>query len=619
MPDFAAFFSNQTNMTDRVSVFTRLSECHRDRLGAETRHIEHTPNTSVIVTDSNMKSTPTFFIKPDKSGWIVVKGVIFDIEDKEKKPARLEDILELFLSGNSNTLNRYEGAFALAAWDEGRKQGWVVNDQASILNLYFGEYQGGLYVTTNALTLARILKIPLDPSAVQEFLALNVVLSPSSLFLGLKRVNVGEHVLYTAGRVQYRQHWRPYKEIVNFKASREAAEAIDEVIVDRLARLCGDSDSILCDLTGGYDSRLVLSAALAGGKKPTTTVFGSEGDLDVQTARYVSQALGCRLEFINEQQAQENPIAADLRRELLYRTNGELPFNAIHKHALIRPSIAASFDLHLIGSGGELFRYFPWKQDLVGIGQRRLANIESTVKYRYKVSPPKMSLFNDNWVPGFHAELARRIEEVCRAEPDALVTQQLDAAYVWKMTSHSTLYISSLYNWLPTVAPLLTAGVVEAAVSVPWKMKLTSQLQRQLIYCNSPLAAHAKTNYGATAEPMSLKNSHLELWQGIKQVADMVNKLERKLLKGAISKKIASVAPPKLQSSAWLTCELREFLSQETMFSREMYRNDGLRSLLAGSDTDWRNDSMTLIKLLNIEILCRELEFTPPHDFLSSG
>src|SRR3712207_1627658 len=170
---------------------------------------------------------------------------------------------------------------------------------------------------------------------------------------------------------------------------------------------------------------------------------------------------------------------------------GELPFTEAYHHLLSRPQLAQEFDLHLMGGGGELLRYFPWGQEFFGIGRRRLASVNRLLDYRFLDVAPPPSLFSQNWLPALRSRLRARIEAICGEQPGTRTTQQLDAVYAWKRTNHESLYISAVYDWLPSVAPLLSAGVVKAAVSMPWKMRLTSQLQRRMIHAMSPRAAGA--------------------------------------------------------------------------------------------------------------------------------
>src|SRR3712207_5446586 len=259
------------------------------------------------------------------------------------------------------------------------------------------------------------------------------------------------------------------------------------------------------------------------------------------------------MEYFNTPLLWRVEITPDMRQELLYRTNGELPFTEVYHHLLSRPKLAHEFDLHLMGGGGELLRYFPWGQEFFGIGRWRLASVNRLLDYRFlDVSPPP-SLFSQNWLPALRSRLGARIEAICREQPGTRTTQQLDAVYVWKRTNHESLYISAVHDWLPSVAPLLSAGVVKAAISMPWKMRLTSQLLRRMIYAISPRAARAAaTVYGATAEPTSFKNVHLAAWQSAKRAAHLFDKLDRIVLKGTLTKRLPSRRAPLEEHKSFL-------------------------------------------------------------------
>src|SRR3712207_1024411 len=235
---------------------------------------------------------PQFYAREDGSGWIVVKGQIFDVSS-QTPAVDLKELLHQFLTENSPDLNRYEGTFALAVWDARKRQGWAVNDQVSMLNLYYGEYDGGLYVSTNAISLARALGLGLDPRGVQELLARNYagVLAPTTMFAGLRRVDIGEHVRYRAGTLSCGKHWHWYEPEASYWSIREAADSAAAVVVDRVARYAASASPVISDLTGGLDSRLVASAADTAGLKPAVTVNGPPDHQDVRIAHRVAEIM----------------------------------------------------------------------------------------------------------------------------------------------------------------------------------------------------------------------------------------------------------------------------------------------------------------------------------------
>src|SRR3712207_6613890 len=109
------------------------------------------------------------------------------------------------------------------------------------------------------------------------------------MFAGLRRVDIGEHVRYRAGMLSRGKHWHWYEPEVSYGSIREAADAAAAVVVDRVARYATSASPVLCDLTGGLDSRLVASAASTAGLKFTVTVNGLPDHQDVRIAHRRSE------------------------------------------------------------------------------------------------------------------------------------------------------------------------------------------------------------------------------------------------------------------------------------------------------------------------------------------
>jgi hypothetical protein len=615
MSNFVAFFPS-SDCPQAPRSFSELNRIFRGPLQAG--HVQtEVLNGAAILCERSFDRAPRFYAQEDGAGWIVVKGHIFDVRS-ESPIVDLEELLHHFLAEDLADLNRYEGTFALAVWDARKQQGWAVNDQTSMLNLYYGEHDGGLYVSTNAISLARALGLGLDPYGVQELLARNYagVIAPTTMFAGLRRVDIGEHVRYRAGALSRAKHWHWYEPEASYGSIREAADTAAAVVVDRVARYATSASSVLCDLTGGLDSRLVASAACAAGLRFAVTVNGPPDQQDVRIAHRVAEIMQWDMRYFNTPLLWTAEITPDMRRELLYRTNGELPFTDAYHHLLSRPMLAEEFGLHLMGGGGELFRYFPWGQEFFSIGRRRLASVNRLLDYRFLDVAPPPSLFSRNWLPALRSRLGARIEAICREQPGTRTTQQLDAVYVWKRTNHESLYMSATYDWVPSVAPLLSAGVVKAAVSMPWKMRLTSQLQRQMIYAMSPRAAGIATVYGATAEPTSFKNVHLAAWRAAKRAAHLFDKLDRILFRGVFTKRLSSRRAALEKHKLFLMHQAERQLDPKSMLSRALYTTEGLHRMLGGSDEERQARYWVIMRLATVEALCRELGFEPEEDFL---
>ena len=428
MSDFTTFFSDREQKHVPKS-FPTLDSIFRNTLNADHVQSKIACGASILLTKS-FGQEPQFYEKKDGSGWIVIKGIIFNIQTKIPN-VDFDKLLGHFLNEEIENFNDYEGSFALAAWDAKKKKAWVVNDQASMMNLYFGEHEKGLYVTTNALSLARSLGLKLDPYAVQQLLVRIETLAPASMFSGLQRMNIGEHICYKNKMVVLQKHWSGYEATKEYHNINEAANAIASKVVDRLSRFASNKVPLLCDLTGGYDSRLIACAAHAANLDFAVTVNGPPDLDDVQIGKLVAQKMNWEMEYFNTNTFWTEEISSEIRRELTYRTNGELRFNDIYHQLSSRPILNKNYNIHVIGGGGELLRYFPWSQEFFNIGRRKLANIDNALNYRYLPDKnPVFTLFKHDWYPAFCSLLRKQIERICNEQSDQLTTQQLDAVYL---------------------------------------------------------------------------------------------------------------------------------------------------------------------------------------------
>ena len=612
MSDFVAYFGSAEPALV-PDAFGPIARALRDRLDAERVDSRVVAGAALLTTTAAGRST-RFAVKPDGTGWIAAKGRLVDVRTRDGH-VDLLDLLDLFLDEKTEALNRYEGAFAAVAWDAVTRRGWAVNDQASLMNLYYVADGGGLYVATTALALARALRLALDPDSVREFLARGALLTPASMFRTMRRLDVGEHLVCARGSVQIGRHWSAYAPTTPYRTTVDAAAAAGETLVDRMTR-CAGGDRVITDLTGGLDTRTILSAICASGHRPAVTVNGPAELDDVRVARQVADRLGLDMRYFDTPSFWTREVDAGLRRDLVHRTGGELPFTSVYHLALSRPLLARDHGLHVFGCGGGFLRYFPWGQEFLGIGRRRRANIDNLLRYRVFYEPLSASVVAADIIAPVASRMRARLTAICDEEPDTLTTQQLDAVHVWKMTAHSSLYLSAGYNWLPTVAPLLTAGVIRVAVGMPWRLRLTSQLQRRVIAHLCPAAARLPTNYGGTAEPTGVRNLHGAAWRTAKRGGFLAAKLDRVLLNGAVARRLSSRVAAPTARVPFITDELRAFLRPERMWSRHLYADGPLDALVntpepSPSRTAW------IARIATVETLCRELDVRPEPGFLS--
>ncbi|RJO63475.1 MAG: hypothetical protein C4523_20220 [Myxococcales bacterium] len=609
MADFTAFFNSGAAGAAPPEAFKSIADWRREVLRAEEADVFHTPGASLLRLAENGR---TVAFHADERGWIAVKGLIYDAyaaRPEVSLPRLLADVTEW----ETADLNRYEGVFALVAWDAKRRAAIVVNDQAAIMNVYYAEGRGGFWVTTSPIPLGRALGIPLDPEGAREFFDRGIVMVPNSILEGVKRPWFGEHIVYREGRLGRHRHWLPYRDEADVRSMDEAAARVAAPLIDRFQRLKAMEQRVVADLTGGYDSRLTACAAGFVGLPFDATVNGEDDEDDVIRAKAVALGMGWKLHHFRRQSFWTVPIDASLRRELTGRVRSEQPFTAYYHQMLSRRVLARDYDLIINSVGGEIVRNYNFGQEFLSIGRRKRANVDNILFYRFLYDPPPpQGAFKADWRPLFIEDMRRRVAAVCDLGPGTLTTQQADAAFLLKMTGHLSLGVSTVYDWLPVAVPQMSAGMIDVFVSTPWRYRLTSLLERRIAHMLSPRVAAFPTGYGSTAGRPSLKTLHREIWQVADQARHLLRKLDQVALGGVVTKRYSR--PPAPQPP-YLTPEFRDFVNPASLYTRDLYHADFLDRVL-GDEAAIRANERLALRMATLEQLCREIDFRPPGDLL---
>jgi hypothetical protein len=220
-------------------------------------------------------------------------------------------------------------------------------------NDYFGVYH--LYETRGVVTssllaaAATLPKLELSRQALYEYLFDAAVYGGETLFAGVRRLGVGRGPRHA-----------PVAE--SFDEQVDAATA-ELVAYFRMLRT-GFGDEPLLGFSGGYDSRLLLAAALKAGLRPRLFVGGAAGTTDVRIACAIADGERLALEHLDTASLDSPPperFPAIVEEKLAYY-DGLGIRGAINDgeeyHWRVRRMARASVELN--GGGGEIYRDF-WK------------------------------------------------------------------------------------------------------------------------------------------------------------------------------------------------------------------------------------------------------------------
>ncbi len=226
----------------------------------------------------------------DGTVWITYNGEIYgfaelrtELERRGHRFASATDtevILHAYEEWGIACLERLNGMFAFALWDQGRAKLFLVRDRLGIKPLYYGRFGDTLAFASDTRALIDLpwVRKAIDPGALTCYLLYKYVSGEASIWQGLSRLLPAHYLEYDlgTGTSRSRRYWhlplltRPW----SFESACEEFADLFETSVKN----CLVSDvPIGLFLSGGYDSSAIAYAATRWSPHINSFCIGFEG------------------------------------------------------------------------------------------------------------------------------------------------------------------------------------------------------------------------------------------------------------------------------------------------------------------------------------------------------
>ncbi len=186
--------------------------------------------------------------------------------------------------GVERTLERANGMFAFALWDEQERELILARDRCGEKPLVYFWNGATLAFASELKALAGFHGARLDPAAVDAYLALGYVPAPLAIFRDCHKLPAGHLLRFRAGRIEIRRWWLPEGAMRPLASPEgtpsllvrpEGCSTLREVLADAVRwRLRADVPVALA-LSGGVDSSIIAAESVDAGARPEafTVVF----------------------------------------------------------------------------------------------------------------------------------------------------------------------------------------------------------------------------------------------------------------------------------------------------------------------------------------------------------
>lgn len=538
--------------------------------------------------------------------WLLVAGTLV-LPGGPASELGLADFLADVLARGAAALAGCDGQFGLVIHDARSGTILVATDPLGYFGVYIGEARGMTYVSTAALPIASAIDAQLDELGVGTFLRAGKVFGEQTLWQGVERIAPATVVTLAAGRRRSEVYWRASVDpAVGRLPLSDVVDATGSRIVDGLRHQLAGEGTVWSDLTGGFDTRLLVMSLHRAGVAFDCEVVGPEGHPDVRIAMQVAAALGrsCERFDLPVDWVDRAPGRIDAA---LGHADGHLDVLATLRALWVHEAEAGRHRLLLSGMGGELWRGPIWWPERRRLGRsttvhydRQLWSIMHPVDETVLVRPDRERV---------RAALAARFRAIGEQDPDEMNTVKLDRLWLYRETAHAGAWLSLGAGIIRIMTPLFSPAIVGYAMSVDPRWRSGNHVVRHLFERAAPALAGIEVEGRGPAGPIRLRTVHRTLPSRIARLRRMAQKagqvaLDRKVL--------PRERDEGFDRAAWRRAIVAALqgsgaLDTGSMVTADLYDPARLAALIARSTQPGFGDEPLLGRIATVELAARKV------------
>jgi len=521
----------------------------------------------------------------ETGSWLAAAGTFFH----RSGDGRPEYLLQQYLTVGAHGLaSNLDGFFVIVAADGRSREIVVITDIIGSLHCYYRQFAAGIAISTSSLVLAQLDAVSPDVVGCQEFLGTGVIYENRTLYNEVKKLPPATIAIFQDGhKVEQGQYWNLSSLAPESLSADHATEALWENLTSAASSINGQFDSIVCDLTGGYDSRAIAAAFLVGQRRFATVVSGPPNTGDVIVSRGLAEMLG--LEHVHYP-PDEIAISSEDLKATMHLTDGEYDLIEYLAVARIHRDLSQRFQISINGSFGEVARGYWWELLFPHTGARSKLDSYRVAARRYALSSA-----SDLFQPQHRMNLVQHIQGVVdrsiagfEAYPN---TFQMDVAYLrMRMQRWQGRIASSTSRIWPCLSPFMFRSALETMLQAQFAVRRRSLLVRLMLAKYQPQLAVYPLEHGNPALPTTWK-TFPKFWPLVPYYAGKaIGKIERKVLRKPA---VVEAQSPRLQ--LWELDEVKSLLQPGAMKSVCILDPSAVTAFLESSqkpefsqDAEWR-------------------------------
>lgn len=440
---------------------------------------------------------------------LVYNGELYNTEDIRKELLLLghkfkghsdtEVLLKSFCQWGEDCLEKLNGIFAFAVWDEKRKKLFIVRDRIGVKPLFFYPYEDGLIFGSEIKTLLAnpIVKPEIDENGLKEIFFIGPGrTSGQGIIKNVFELKPGECATFTKENgLQKRMYWK-IKAREFHDTLEETIEKSRSLLKDSISRQLVSDVPLCCFLSGGLDSSIISKFSSdffkEHNKGQLTTYSVDYADNQKYFKKNIFQPnsdekyIKMMSEYINSKHKnviiKNQDLADALYDSVIAR---DLPAMADIDSSLLLFCKEVKKDFTVVLSGecaDEIFGGYPWyhNQDIL---------FEETFPWSRSTEVREGILrkgFLKDGQDYLNEKYKQTISSVDKLPTDSKLNSRMREMFILNVSWFMQTLLDrkdrmSMYNGLEVRVPFCDYRIVEYAYNIPWEVKALNGREKGLI------------------------------------------------------------------------------------------------------------------------------------------
>lgn len=430
-------------------------------------------------SDSRIKSFYT------KDYTVYYAGFIF-ISGKKQGEESIRYLIDDFLQSNQLPFSKiYGNYFVYIEFSDSDKQ-LIFTDHSGMFKIY--RYKD--FISTSFLelvdTFQELDSEDLDFEAITEFLFFGSCYLNKTYLKPIQTLD--EFSYYTYENNQLKTYSKEVEPITT-----PSKINLDVFFKDLIYAISDNKVSL--DLTGGNDSRLIMSYFYKNNASFELAIGGKEGHPDVEIADKLAKRINRDFyPFIHH----IKKFKLDEFYEIFEKVDGLSGLPDYHRnHFLQKQRLKRKVEIQLSGQGGELYKDSWWIQDFPFYNKKSV-NFERFYNLRVYSTTLNKKLFGKNTLPFAKTMKSKLLKEFQKYRLNSNTRSYDNAQYNVLMKTYAGKAMSIRNNYLCSYAPLMELELLRKGFNLKRRKRFFSNFHRELITKNSPEIAKIKTTTGVS-------------------------------------------------------------------------------------------------------------------------